>query len=437
MKINIKPMMASSHGAKLVLLLMYWYVIAAVLTGFLGLPKSIVYIGDILNIWLFLKAIYRFKQRGMRLKHNGVMTSIMFFSIIVLIGGLVNINSPVLLLWGIRQNFRYFIYYFSCIVFLQKQDIKKIFGLTGILFWISLPLCIYEALIVKYPVGTIIGDYVGGIYYGIDGVNAPLNIVMIIYCTKNLIEYFKKRTSIRFIAFVLVAAIGMAALSELKIFLVELVIIALIVMIRSGKPLKSILVIIGGVIILGIAVQVFVQLNGRGRSYYSADYFSVSGMIENALRSTGYDGNGDLNRFFAVQTLSDMFFRNDVLGKLLGLGLGNAEYSKSFGMLTSEFYENYNWLHYQYFSISFVFIETGILGLISYFMIFISGIMQGFRRIAKESFYGIFFFTMGVMMLILIFYNPSLRNEQCGFMLYFILAIPMILSKEKSGGELL
>ena len=60
-------------------------------------------------------------------------------------------------------------------------------------------------------------------------------------------------------------------------------------------------------------------------------------------------------------------------------GIGSAEYSKSNEMLTSTFYNQYGYLHYQYFTHAFVFIETGLLGLISYLMIFISSLKRGIK----------------------------------------------------------
>jgi O-antigen ligase len=342
------------------------------------------------------------------------------------------LQSPALLLWGIRQNFRFFIFYYSCTVFLKKEDYDILFDVVKIVFWVSLPLCAYEALLVSYPAGSIVGDYVGGIYYGIQGVNTPLNIILILYTAKSFINYYEKQITFSKLILILAAALAMATFAELKIFLLEIVIIAVLVMLNNGLSFKSVLFIVIGIVSFGIVVQAFVDINGVGRSYYTTDYLSISGMIENALRSSGYDGNGDLNRFFAVQTLTDMFFKNDPIGFLYGLGLGNAEYSAGYAFLTSNFYLEYSWLHYQYFSVSFVFIETGIIGLILYFGIFIRAGAQGIKCIDKNYKDRMLFLIMIIMMIIMVFYNPSLRNEQSGFILYMILAMPMVYKKEEN-----
>lgn len=424
-----KYLRASTKGARLCYVLIFWYVFSAILVGFLGCPKAIVYVGDLINVYVFAVAVKRCRYRvGLGDK---VLNSILIFALVALFSGIISMRSPLLFLWGIRQNFRYFLFYYSCSVLLREEDYCVLFNFIKILFWVSLPLSAYEALMVSYPVGIIVGDYVGGIFYGIQGVNAPLNIVMIIYCTKILIDYFDKKIHLSRLVIVMSAAMAMATFSELKVFLVEIVIIAVIVMLYKGTPIKSFILIALALLGVGIVVQAFVNINGQGRSYYTTDYLSISGMLENAFRTSGYDGNGDLNRFYAIQTLTEKFFKNDLMGFLFGLGLGNAEYSIGYSFLTSSFYSSYSWLHYQYFSISFVFIETGIVGIVSYFMIFITGAVQGFKYLGKRSNSRIFYVVMIVMMLIMIFYNPALRNEQCGFMLYMILALPAVCKRER------
>lgn len=428
MKIKLKNQSWSEmgHGARLCYYVILWYVLSAILVGFFHVPKAITYLGDAINLWLFLNAIINVKGKA---DGNVVLLFIVLFSIEAILSGILNCQSPLLLLWGARQNFRFFLFYFSCTIFLKKENYKFLFNIVEVLFWISLPLSFIEARLISYPAGTIIGDYVGGIYYGIQGVNAPLNIIMIIYCSKQFIDYYNRKIKFSKLAVAIAAALAMATFAELKIFLVEIVIIAAIVMIRNGVSLKTIILIIIGIVSASFIVQFFVDINGGGRSYYTRDYLSFSSMIENALRTSGYDGNGDLNRFFAIQTLTEKFFKNNILGFLMGLGLGNAEYSLGFSFLTSAFYSAYSWLHYQYFSISFVFIETGIIGIVLYFGIFVGAGMQGVKKFEKKSDTKTFFMIMCIMMLIMIFYNPSLRNEQCGYILYMVLAMPSVYSK--------
>jgi O-antigen ligase len=121
---------------------------------------------------------------------------------------------------------------------------------------------------------------------------------------------------------------------------------------------------------------------------------------------------------------------NNLLNILFGIGLGNADYS-NYSMFTSKFYNDYSFLHYQWFSSLFVFLETGMVGLISYLMIFVSAFFQGIRKMGKETSDTSFYMIMVIFMIIFVFYGIIMRCEQSGFILFMILALPTALQREK------
>lgn len=417
---------SSSIGAFLIFALIFWYIFAGLLIGFLKAPRSIIYFGDFINICLLLKALLKYKNHKLSFKKSLPLLFMVIFTLIGVLSAFINLESPIQLAWGIRQNCRYFVFYFACLMYLKKVDVDNLLKLVGILFWISLPLCIYEAFFVSYGPGDIVGDYVGGVFYGIQGVNAPLNVILIIYTSITVIKFFVGERKIVFLLMTLGVAVGMAAMAELKVFMIEVIFIFIFAMVRNGVSVKSIFLIILGIIAFSYVGEIYVQINARGRSYYTTDYLSIAGMIENITRAEGYDGVGDLNRLTAIPTLFNRFFKGDIWSTLFGIGLGNADYSLGITALQSDFYQQYSGLHYQWFSTAFVFVETGVLGLINYLLIFITALIQGIKRLNKKSFYSIFHYTMMIQILLLIVYNQTLRSEQCAFILYLILAISAI-----------
>ena len=428
MKLRIKRrLMPSCYGAKLVFFVIIWNILSAILIGFLKFPKSIIYIGDILNVWLFMNAIYK---EGHKSKYsiNYPIIFMVIFTLIGIIGSLVSGNSLILMIWGLRQNARYFLFFYSCVVFLNENDLKILIKIIEKIFWISIPLCTYEAFFVHYSSTTIVGDMVGGIYYGMSGVNAPLNVILIIYVSYVLLEFFESRCKLNFMVLTLAAALYMSALAELKVFLIEVIIIVAYAMIKSGINFKTIIIVVLGILFFGFVLEFFVEVNSNGREYYTLDFLTINGMVEYATSTSGYDGVGDLNRFTAIQQLNHMFFKNDIFGFLFGNGIGSGEFSKGFDILTSQFYKQYSYLHYQYFTSSFIFIETGLLGLISYIMIFVSSLFVGFKKNVIIKFKKLHEILV-IMTLLLIIYNTSLRNEYCAYILYAMLAIPHIKQK--------
>lgn len=409
-------------GDKMLLYIIIWNMLSAVLIGFLNFPKLLLYITDAFNLLLFFNTIYT-QYRKNRFSLNSATTWMIIFVFFGLLSAFANLTSPALMVWGIRQNLRYFIFFYACVEFLNEKTLNIILKIIEIVFWVSLPLCIYEALFVRYPVGTIIGDMVGGIFYGVGSANGPLNVILIIYSAHIMLKCFEGKVGFVRMLLTVSAAMYMAILAELKLFLVEILVIAIFVLITNKINWKTAALCLVGILAFNFIVTAFVAVNARGRAYYTEDLFSLQSMIEYATRSEGYDGVGDLNRFTAVQTLAKKFFSHDIMGLLFGYGLGSADYSKAIAAFTSPFYSHYSHLHYQYFSQAFVFIETGLVGLFSYFMIFFSSLKAGFTKL-KKSKWKKFYLLIVLFMLFLIIYNTTMRNEFCAYILYAILAIP-------------
>lgn len=212
----------------------------------------------------------------------------------------------------------------------------------------------------------------------------------------------------------------MAALAELKIYLIEFVVMILLVCIYQKISIKMIISLVSGAIILSTFSTYFIAINQNGGNY--ADNFSLSGLMEYATRDSGYNGNGDLNRLTGISTISNTIFENDIFSKLFGIGIGNAEYTNFF---VSPFYSSYYYLNYQYFHDIWLYIENGVIGIITYLMIFVEAYRNANKNL-KDNYYKNFIKILIIMMLILFVYNTTLRNETGGFILYMFLAFPFL-----------
>ena len=422
LKIKKIAMKSLNLGNRMILFIILWNVLAPILIGFFHFPRALLYITDIFNIVLFLNTIY-IQAKRKTLTINSTVSWILIFITVAIISTLINFTSPLLAFWGMRQNFRFFLFFYSCVEFLNEKTLRIILKIIQVVFWISLPLCVYEALFVQYPVGTIIGDMVGGIYYRVGSANAPLNVILIINSFYIMLRCVNGKVSFGKLILTLTAAIYMAILAELKLFLLEIIIITLYVLITNKINWKIVALCLSGILVFSFVITTFVSVNARGRSYYTENFFSLKSMIEYVTRAEGYDGVGDLNRFTAIESLWKMFFSKDKIGLLFGYGIGSADFSNSFDALTSSFYRNYSYLHYQYFSHAFIFIETGLLGLLSYIMIYTSSLRYGIKKLRKSEWRKFYVFAV-FSMLFLLFYNTTLRNELCAYILYAILAIP-------------
>lgn len=422
----------TSIGSKILLSMIIFYMISSLLIYTINLPRSILYLGDLLNVSAFIYAIKISPWKG-KIRINAIFLCMWIFIIICFISAFVNLVPVILFLWGMRNNFRYFMFFFSCYKILKKKDIDILLKIIELAFWISIPLCTYQALFVTYGADTIVGDMVGGIFYGFAGVNAPLNVILVVHISSKLIKYFNNKISFKNLIITISLAIYISALAELKVFLVEFVIIVFFIIILRGISIKTVLITVLSVFILSVFASMLTYFNGTGRNNYN-EILSISGLINYATKTQGYDGVGDLNRMTAIPVLYNQFLDKDLFRTLFGIGLGNADYSSGFSFLQSKFYLNYSYMHYHYFTAPWMFLETGILGLISFLAIFFSVYTTSNKVKTTEIEYIQLTKITSIIMIFLTFYNTSLRGEHSSYLLYMLLSIPFAIRNTEYKG---
>ena len=423
------------RGEWLIMLVIIWYVFADTLTNVLKLPKVLPYLGDLVNMYVFGYALLHRKSRyRSNKKNNWPLIFMITFAMIGLASSVTNRAGVILTLWGCRQSLRYFLFFYSCCSLFNVNSLDYFLTLVKWLFWISCPLCFYEAFFFKVSSNLVLGDTVGGIYYGFFGVNAALNILLITHSAVTIIRFLDNKCGMLELIVTLGAAMFMSSCAELKVFLLEVVMIAGIAMIRKGPDRRVMLLAMVGVVGLIATVSLFVFINARGRRYYTTDMFSISGLLHIATDDAGYIGNGDLTHLNAISRLYDMFFENDLFRTLFGYGIGNADYSSGFEMLQSKFYVNYGYLHYYWFMHAFVFVETGFAGLAVFVLILLTAYRAGKKHLAGNRNLQTFYYIQVLLMIVLLPYNQEMRAESCAYTLYFLLAIPFMY--KNFGGRL-
>lgn len=412
---------ASSKGAKWVLYTLFYNMFSYALVYTLGLPRTLLYIGDVLTIYVFFLALIK-KRRDLTAPD---ITLIMIFCVFVnLFSSFFNGENILLIIWGLRNSCRFFIFFYACYVFLKREDIEYIISITWKLFYISIPLTTIERFLVTYPDGTIIGDMVGGIFWNYSGCNLPFNVILCICLTDICCRYFNNMVNTKRFFIVCTFALYMSALAELKVFIFEFIFIVLYLAVTQKVNYKKVIALLIGSLIFFEILSFFVNINGSGGSDY-ANIFSAQGFMDYLTRESGYNGNGDLNRLTGISIIANNIFKKDWLKILFGIGLGNAEYTNFF---TSNFYTRYHLLNYQWFHMIWMFIETGIIGVVVYISIIIKALVNTIRIKANDR-YVVIAKTMILIMFVLFIYNNSLRTESAGYLLFTILAIPYILKK--------
>lgn len=395
------------------------------LEGYLGLPSILNYVTDLI---LILLVFYYFMQKKAGFRRRVPISLLAVFIIyltVAVASYIVNIYNPVLFVWGVRNNMRFIIFAMMCAVYLKMDDIYKVMDMTVGYFILNIPVITYEYFFAGLTFRT--GDVISGLYSvkTTQGGNGELNWLICIVATYAIIQYLNKEKKVGYLLFCLGGSFYMAALSELKVFFIEIIVIALICVYCCKKSLKMVGFVMIGIIMLIVGIQLLYLWFPKFQ-----DFFALANLKANIFTSESYNTESGMSRTGAVEYVMNHYLK-DFSTRVLGIGFGNADYS-GFDFLTSNFYKVNSKSSYMWFYAPFILVETGILGLVSYLLIIINFI----RKTVKIKNYSskiqeikLFNIVIGGLAVIMLFYNQSLKTETAGYLVYFILVIPYIIER--------
>lgn len=388
-----------------------------------GLPGIFRYLTDAITAMLFVEMVfYEIKQPG-RIRRTPTFYLIVLFFLYTLLGWLMNLYSGVFYLWGLRNNFRFYVFLIACTIFLEKEDIPKILNILYIIFIANVLMCTYQYFILGKT-----ADYVAGFCGSTEsqGGNGPMVMMLTIVCIVAVVQYMEKQGSLLKVGVAILGTLYIATIAEIKALYLLVVAVIVLANLFTRFSIKKLLLIIGFVAIIPVAINLLYKLYPGFENFFEYDT-----IMEYAGGEKGYTGNNDINRFSAISYCMENFLKTPV-ERMFGIGLGNADGSTNVRAVISEFYKKNIDTHYTWFSVPFMFIETGFVGLAMFFGVFIisfreSTKLRKVRRINRE--YVIIGQLMAVFAIVIAFLNPSLRSETMGYTYYMMLSIPYILTK--------
>lgn len=390
----------------------------AFLTELLPIPDAIKFLCDGFLVLLLLKL---FSQRFTKIDNYSmpfvVIVGLFFF--ITLVGYLFNYQSVFYYLWGLRNNIRMFVAFFAFAYLADWEDAKGWIKALDVLFVIN-----FAVVILQYFSGYG-QDYIGGIFGTSKGCNGSLLIFLCIVFAKTILSFMRGEEKMSKCIFVSVASLLVSTLSELKMFFILFILILFMASFMTAHSIKKTLFFAFGAVLVVLFSTLLTVLYKD-----FMDFLSFDSLIK-ALTDTGYATDEDIGRFTALPVISQRFLPG-FFRKLFGLGLGNCD-SSSLSMFNTPFFESHQTVHYSYFSYAFLFLETGFVGLALYASFFVASFFVS-RKLKKLEMADEFACQMSIILsvisLILLVYNSSLRME-IGFMLFFVLALPIISANEQ------
>ena len=297
--------------------LSFWIVALPFLWGLffqlLSLPSLIKYTADL--AWLGLLCFMVFRNKiEVKKKIFPLVILIVVFFLYSLILYLVNFQSIFYFLWGVRNNFRFYVLFFAVMLYIQERDAERALQLFDVLFWINLPVTLIQYFVFGYE-----QDFLGGIFGVESGANGTTIIFFTIVLSKSLIQYMERKESLGLCASKCTTALFIAALAELKFFFVFFVGILIMTAFLTEFSWRKLLIFAAGGALVTATSALLVTLFGF------QDFLSLENIWEVATQKH-YSSEQAVNRLSAIPTLAETVVP-EFWDRLLGLGLGNCDHS--------------------------------------------------------------------------------------------------------------
>lgn len=400
------------------LFILYFTIIMETLIAQFHFPTEIRYINDIaiLMLLFFMKGKYIYILK--KINCSLVYISILLFFIVSIFGAMINVVPIPLFIWGLRNTFRGIILFLALIVYIDPEDLTKIFNVLFKLQILNLILALYQFFILHHEM-----DWVGGIFgYG-NG--AGVNIFNGLLISYYLNAYLSKKEKIGKLIIVIVESFIIASIAEEKATYIFFVIIFIISILMVKFSTKKVIAIILGC--LGMVGGLTLIKYYYPNMYYNLTNFDLMIKYAESSHEVGYR----IPRIGAFSLINEKFFYNDKFKSLFGLGLGNCETS-NFSFLQSDFYKQYGAWNYRWFTHQWVFLEQGYIGIILLVFIFISIIFClwkcTIKSKIKEKEFLITSICMAVCCILSIWYNVTLKSDM-SYLAYFSVAVGFIALK--------
>lgn len=205
----------------------------------IGLPNSIIYLIDLINVFLFMVTVK--KKRWNK-----------FYPIIVAYIGLLSCGVLCAIInygiWGgsllftlieIRNVVRFPVFFLASVTFLKESDIEKVFRFLTVFFYANFVMIIYQ-YITYHPVGIWTrGDYLNGFFGTSVGGNTFVNVLMLCVVVYWLCKWRNRECPMWKFLLPFGMSITIAALIELKVYFVEIVILYIWYLVSQKKSFKE------------------------------------------------------------------------------------------------------------------------------------------------------------------------------------------------------
>ncbi|WP_185752393.1 hypothetical protein [Butyrivibrio sp. AE2032] len=397
-----------------------------------GIP--IVHLGNLFCVVLFAWALAtKGPKRILEQDLKPFVIWITAFTLIGTVGAIIFTPGLVTYLWGLRTYFRMFLLLFDCVMILEKEDMDLLFMGFNVAIVIH-----FIATLIEFFFFNIRWDYLNGIFGVKMADSSSLHALLLINSCVILYKLYKREMPVLLFLVHMAWMTCNAAMSEIRAWFFEIVALFLIYLVASFDLKRTIILI--PVLVAMAAVAIVVM----GKMYpYTDHFFGPSGfwsIMGEAHDATNYHAIGRKDQIGAM-TGPILDFAKEKTGAanklaiVTGLGLGSADYSTK-SWLQSDFYLKNERLGYASFLLCFLYIETGIAGVIVFSSMWIYLLVIGIAGMKKKHPEAFLMVLTAIAFLITTLYNQTLRTNY-GYIMWIFLGTVIVLNRSKEDEKII
>lgn len=242
MKIQMKSMLNTIVGFTFL-----WKFISS----FVKLPSALSFFPDVLLIGALF--IWVIRHRRLEFADLKFPKFVLVFFVICTISFFVNFDgyrSFFYFIWGLRNQFRFFVFYLMGLVYLKNVDYEKV---KKTVYWL---LYLEVAIVsVQFFVLDLRNDFASGIFGIEQGGNGIVNVFICVISIWALVDYMNRNISAKRAAILIFLCLYLAALTEIKFYFIEIVLFAAITVFVVGNTSRKMKIIAGTALALVVASQ--------------------------------------------------------------------------------------------------------------------------------------------------------------------------------------
>lgn len=361
-----------------------------------------------------------FKQQKIRLtkyQSTEIYYGYGLLLVIAVFSGIIN-GFPKFSIHNMAQFF-YMPFFVSFLhnVIKTRSTIYRLMRLIGWVFWLNLIAFLFQQFVLGMT-----RDELAGIFGVTTGNQSYSSMLLVLYSLYVLAMYNAKRMSGKYTVAVLAACLYQAAIGEVKVYFVALILIMGCLFFMSRFSLRkcgiAIVLLVCGMLAVAVLEALYPEFAG---------FLSPSAILNTITNDRGYTKTGDINRLNGVFIMRQYMNTPQVF--LMGIGVGN-------GASETAFHRSFGWLHYNWFSYSYIFVELGILGLITILATHIIDslhLLRGYYHEKDEELKNWFMisFIYSVIIFAYLFYNRNHFTIIGALYNSLLISIPSIYQKAR------